>query len=178
MTQHLLGYAPRGTEFDVEAALNEMGAFAVVPRKVDLIRLPKQRHPSIVESPVWANYIFASMTPEQWQQARADRLIFSTVAWIGEGEWRRFQAYAARIEQEYAARMAQIEAGQRLSEFNPGDALQLLGGLFEGRLATFRRLIEGRVPMIEAEVQGLQLIGKPVVIKVDPVNARKVRAAE
>lgn len=173
MTQYLLAYAPRGTEFEVADAIDALGGFAVVPRKVELVRLPKQRRPSIVESPVLPNYVFARMTAEQWQQARADRLIFSTVAWMGPNEWKRVQAFAARAEQDYQVRMAQIEAGERLSEYSAGDALQLLGEPLGARMGIFRRVIEGRVPMIEAELQGVTLFGKPVMVTVDPVMARK-----
>ena len=84
--------------------------------------------------------------------------------------------YPAEIGDADTVMMAAIEAGNRLSEYMPGDALQLLSGMFQGRMATFRRLIEGKVPMIEAEVTGLALMGKPVRITVDPVMAR--RAAE
>lgn len=184
----LLGYAPKGAEFAVEDALNDIGAFCVVPRKVELVRLPKQRRPSVIESPYWQNYIFARMTDEQWHFARTAlwvpsqdggkvRVNFSTVMWIDEREWERWVMPAvARIEQDYQVRMAQIEAGERLSEYSAGDALQLLGEPLGARMGIFRRVIEGKLPMIEAELQGVTLLGKPVVVKVDPVMAR--RAAE
>ena len=170
---YLLAYAPAKTEFAVAEAINEIGALAVCPRKVELVRLAKRRRPEIEESPVLPNYLFCAMSYQQWHQCIADRIIFDTVKWIGPHEWARVQAYAARVEQDYQHRMAQIEARERLSEYEPGDALKLLGGTFQGKMAVFRRMIEGKVPMIEAEMLGFQLLGRSVTVTVDPVLARK-----
>ena len=172
MTLHLLAYAPRGQEFEIADAVNAMGAIAIVPRMVELIRLPKQRRPQISESPFLPNYIFCALTPDEWHAAPKE---LATVRFIGPQNWRRVQAFAQQVESDYQHRMAQIEAGNRLSEYNHGDVLEILGGVMQGQLATFRRLIEGKVPMIEAEVQ-MQLLGRPVIATVDPINARKVAA--
>lgn len=173
---YILAYTRHGAELETAEAITTIGAFAVAPRKVDLIRLPKQRRPQIVESAFIANYIFAAMTAEQWHQCRADRIAFTTCRAISPGEWPRVQAFCARIEQDYQHRMAQIEAGNRLSEYAPGDLLEILGGAMVGRMAEFRKLHEGRVPMIEAQVQGLELLGRPVTVMLDPVNARRMAA--
>jgi transcription antitermination factor NusG len=170
MTLRLLAYAPYGQEFTVAAEINDMGALAVVPRRVDLVRLPKQRRPQIVEEPFLRGYMFCAMSPDQWHEAPKE---MQTVKYIGPREWERVQDFAARIEQDYQHRMAQIEAGNRLSEYNPGDALEILGGVMQGYMAKFLRLREGVVPMIEAEVQ-LTLMGKPVMAQIDPVMARRV----
>jgi hypothetical protein len=45
-------------------------------------------------------------------------------------------------------------------------------GPFAGQVAIFRRMIEGGVfPRIEAEL-AVNLMGKPVMATVDPINAR------
>lgn len=185
---YLLAYAPAGTEFAVEAALNDLGAFAVVPRKVDIEMVGVRRPvPTPVDRPVWPNYIFGDVTPEQWHQARADRIIFGTVAWIGKGEWRRIMAFAEQVEQDYQFAMAAFEAGERrtkaqreaaamLASYREGEAMKLLGEPLGARLGIFRRIVERDGPKIEVELQGVTILGKPVVIDVDPIMAR--RAAE
>ena len=159
---------------DVCDAINAIGALAVAPRRVDLLRSAKQRRPELVESPILGGYFFAAMTDDDWHQCKADRIAFTVLQPISEPEWRRVEAFCQRAEMDYQVRMGQLEAGRRLSEYNPGDALQLLGGLFADHLATFMRLDEsGQVPMIKAVVQGVELMGKPVEVTVDPVQARK-----
>lgn len=171
---YLLAYTAAGHEFETAEAINAMGALAVVPRKVEAIRLPKRRYAEAVISPVLPNYLFLAMSPEQWHQAQADRIIFATVKWIGPNEWRRVQAYAERVEQDYMLRMEQIEARERVSEYDPGQALQLLGGAFRDSLAVFRRIVEGgKFPMVEYEVKGVRLLGKPIIGEIDPVLVRK-----
>ena len=170
----LLAYAPTGREFATSDALNDIGASAICPRKVNLIRLPKQRRPQIVEEPFLRGYMFCTMTAAQWHQAKRDNITFTTCREIGPGEWRNVQAFAARVEQDYQYRMAQIEAGNRLSEYNPGDALEILGGVMQGHMATFLRLHDGKVPMIEAQIADMELLGKPIRVTLDPINARRI----
>lgn len=181
MNLHILAYCPRGHEFDLADAINEGGGLAVVPRKVELVRLPKQRRPQIVESPLLPNYLFAALSPDQWHNAPRE---LSTVKFIGPNEWRRVRDFAARVEMDYQNRMADLErqmAAQKqdqhrrifLSEYAPGDTLEILGGVMQGYMATFKRLHEGAVPMIEAEVQ-LTLMGRPVTARIDPIMARRV----
>ena len=76
---------------------------------------------------------------------------------------------------DYQTRMGQYEAGIALEEYKPGDALRLLAGMFEGHEATFRRIIEGGdIPMIEADLSGVAILGRTVTITVDPINARRL----
>lgn len=173
---HLLAYVPARQEFDTAHAINSLGAMATAPRKVELIRLPKQRRPQIVESPFLRNYLFCAMTAAQWHECRAERIAFTTCCEIGPNEWRSVQTFAQRVEQDYQHRMAQIEAGNRLSEYNPGDVLEILTAPFLGKLATFRKLHDGRLPKIEAQLQGLELLGREVTVMLDPINARRIAA--
>ena len=167
----ILATASPSEVFNVCEAINDLGGLAVAPRKVELVRLPKQRRPQIVESPFLGAYFFASLSANDWHATKSD---YRTVQEIGPTEWRHVQAFCARVEQDYQLRMGQYEAGRRLEEYNPGDALQLLGGLFADHLATFQRLDEsGPVPMIKATVQGVELLGRPVEVTVDPINAKR-----
>jgi hypothetical protein len=192
---YLLAYVQRGTEFAVEAAINDIGGFACVPRKVDVemvgIRRPT---PEPVERPFLPNYLFCKLSPDLWHLVRNElrapdgsRLVFSTVAWIGDGEWKRVQAFAAQVEQDYQAAMAEIEAGERrtkaqreaaarIASYKEGEAMKLLGEPLGARMGIFRRIVERDGPKIEVELQGVTMLGKPVVMTIDPTDA--ARAAE
>ena len=167
----ILAYTRAGREFETADALNELGALAISPRKVETIRLPKQRRPQVVESPFLSNYLFCAMDPDHWHEAKRDNIAFTICRDIGPHEWRNVQAFAQRIEADYQYRMEQIDAGDRLAEYTAGDALQILGGIMAGYMATFRRLHEGTIPMIEAVIEGGY---RPVKIMLDPINARRL----
>jgi hypothetical protein len=76
-----------------------------------------------------------------------------------------------RVEADYAARMAQIQSGERVSQYNPGDLLEILGGAFVERLAEFSRIAEGSngFPIVWAKTQ---MFGREVEIPIDPLNVR------
>lgn len=181
---YLLASVSRGAEFRTADAINDLGALAVSPRKVDMIRLPKQRRPQLVESPVFSNYLFCALTDHDYHRARLPMRFMGEVVQpirpvrvITPGEWwGNVQCCLQRIEIDYQRRMEQYEAGVRLEEYQPGDALQILAGIFEGKAASFRRLIDGKVPMIEAELMDLQILGRSVTVTVDPIKARRIAA--
>ena len=93
----ILAYTRAGREFETADALNELGALAISPRKVETIRLPKQRRPQVVESPFLSNYLFCAMDPDHWHQAKRDNIAFTICRDIGPHEWRNVQAFAQRI---------------------------------------------------------------------------------
>lgn len=177
MTTLWIAYAATGQEFAVQEQCEALGLRAIAPRRVDMKRLPKRRRPEAVESAALPNYVFVWADAEGWHWLRDCKHV-RTIMGVGRSEERlHIGPYLDAVRREYEARLAQIEAGQRLSEYEPGDVLEVMAGQFAGRLARFRRMIEGAndLPMIEA-VLDLQLLGRDVQMVIDPINAR--RAAE
>lgn len=169
-----IGYATTGQEFNAQEQCEALGYTCEVPRQVDLVRHQKRRRPDVVVKPFLPNYLFIHGADDAFHAARLIREIRGSVMGVTPSEERHVRAFIDRVEADFAHRMAQIEAGERVAEYRPGDVLTLLTGQFAGRLAVFRRMVDAApFPKIEAELQ-LALLGKPVTAILDPINARKV----
>ena len=84
--------------------------------------------------------------------------------------------FRARVDADFYARQAAIDAGQKVAEYEPGDLLQIMAGPFAGQLATFRKLAEtdhDLFPRIKADVE---LFGRTTTIDLDPIHARRATA--
>lgn len=170
---HWLAYAPARREFEARDAIAALGIHAIVPRRVDLIRHGKRRFPDAVVSPILPNYLFLDITDAQWHQVAHLPTIRLTLMGIGPKDWRDVQIFATATEADFASRMAEIDAGSRVSEYQPGDALKIISGALSNQMATFRRIIESRhspFPVIEAEIN---IMGRVTPIRLDPVNTCK-----
>lgn len=167
-------YVRAGKEFEAVADLEELGIWAVVPRRVDMIRQGKRRRPDPVVKPYLDNYVFCDLTDQQWHAVKSSKHIRSLLG-IGANNARQVMQFITRVEADYTARMAQIEAGQRVDEYEDGDVLQIIAGPFAGTLATFRRVAEGAGLFPELIAEG-ELFGQAVTIRLDPLAARKAVA--
>ena len=166
----LLAYAAR--EFDAQAEAEALGIACIVPRRVDLIRQGKRRRPDRVITAAWPRYIFADCTPEQWHDLTSIKGLRS-VTWVPDKEAQSIRKQANAIERAFLQRMAQIEAGERVAEYEPGHILQIVSGEFAGQLAAFTRMVERAdemFPQIEAE---MAMMGRAVRVKLDPLYVRK-----
>lgn len=160
-------------EFDAQEEAAALGLTCYVPRRVDLIRQGKRRRPDVVERPFLPGYVFVETDAEGWHMLKGSKH-FRQWLGIGPSEARRVMEFIGRIDAEYAARMAQIEAGERVSEYNEGDLLEIIQGPLTGQLARFKRIAEGAIfPEVVAEVD---MMGQSVTVKLDVLAARKAVA--
>jgi len=138
---YLLATVRAGQEFDTATAINEAGGLAVAPRKVELTRHATHHKWGPVESPILPNYVFCAVTPAAYHAAirmlGRDGIRPRTAMRFDKRQWAKVQAYAQRAEADYQVRMGQIEGRKYISPYNPGDALQLLGGALIGRMVRF-----------------------------------------
>lgn len=163
-------YTRAGQEFDLQDEMRALGLWAVAPRKVELVRQGKRRRPDTVVSPYLPGYLFFQADDDQWHQIRAKRLVRSTMG-MTEASARDAMRFIARVEADYTARMAEIEAGIRVAEYNPGDLLQIMCGPLAGHIAAFVAMQEGSdFPRIRAEVA---LFGTSVPVTLDPISAKR-----
>ena len=171
-----IAYAKTGRELAVQDACEALGIEAHVPKRVDLIRQGKRRRPDAITSPYLPNYVFIYATDQERHWLRDVREIRDFMGVLPQEE-RAVRSFVDRVEHDYAARMAQIEAGQRVDEYNPGDLFTIMAGPFAGRTAMFRRMVEagGLFPKIEATLD-LELLGRPVIATVDPIDAKRASA--
>ena len=167
-------YVRTGKEFDAQEECETLGIVCHVPRRVDMIRQGKRRRPDPVVKPFLPNYVFIEATPDQWHSLKDTKHVRTTLG-IGDGSARLVHRFIAQVEADYAQRMAQIEAGQRVDEYAEGDALEIIAGPLAGQLARFKRIAEGAgiFPEVVAE---LDLMGQSVTVRLDPLAAKKAVA--
>lgn len=174
MTMWLIATANK-VELDVQEQLDVLGLQCAVPRRVDLIRQGKRRRPDAVISAYLPGYAFGWFGPEDWHAVREAKHVRNIMG-ITPQEERSVRAFIDRVEADFAKRMAQIEAGERVSQYEPGDLLQIMAPGFGERLARFSHMIQqahDMFPTIVADVEGF---GGVVRMNIDPIAVR--RAAE
>ena len=185
MTLYLLARTHSRHEFATADAINDLGAVAVVPRKVAIIPAKDGKGERIEYTPLLPRMMFLACTEQQWHTFSAKRLhgplgILPPIRReleILPRTWASFQDFAARAEQECEYRLGLHEAGRKVRNYRPGDMLRIIGGdLLDGQLrdqlGKFVKLDRGRV-VVET---GVMLMGKPVVARLEPGDVMGVAA--
>lgn len=166
-----LGYAKSGHEFEVQDDLEAMGITAWVGRVIEWKRTGKKRYPEPHEQPALPNYVFMSLTPHDFHRAVTVRFLASTLVSLSTLDQRgltRFQSAVQAVydEQDRIRRNRDMPK----TEFDAGQQLEIIGGPFANKIATFRRVVEksGQMhPKLETEVDGFKMT-------LDPLDVRKV----
>lgn len=168
------GYAKSGKEFEVEAAVQDLGYAAWVARRMDFKRTGKRRRPEPVVSPYLPNYVFLDLDPAGFYAVRKVKHLSPTLFAIPAKSERYLNSFRAEIDAAFAAQDAIAQSGERLEQFKPGAKLVVIAGPFLDQLVTFRRTVElaDRFPMLVAEGQ---MFGRHTSLVLDPLH---VRAAE
>jgi transcription antitermination factor NusG len=166
-----IAYTPKGREFDAQEEAEALGLWAMVPRRVDMLRKGFNRRAEPVISAYLPNYMFFRSGNEGWHWMKGSKTV-RTVMGVSPGNAALVDQFIDRVEADFAARMAQIEAGQRVDEYEPGDLLQIVTGPFAGVVASFKRVAEGASMFPELVVE-TQLFGQAVTVRVDPIAARR-----
>jgi transcription antitermination factor NusG len=166
----LLAYAAR--EIDAATEAEALGISCLVPRRVDLIRQGKRRRPDAVITAAWPRYIFADVTDTQWHTFTAIKGVRS-VLWVADKEAVTVRKQANAIERAFEQRMAQIEAGERVSEYEPGALLNIISGEFAGQVATFTRTVERSQEMFPRIMAEMEFFGRAVKVDLDPLDVRR-----
>lgn len=158
-------------EFDAQEEAEALGLTCYVPRRVDLIRQGKRRRPDPVIRPFLPGYIFVETNADGWHLLKSSKHFRSWFG-IGPNETRRVMAFIDRCEAEYQERWAQIEAGERVSEYQPDDLLEVLEGGFREKLLKFSRTVEDAKgwPVVLAKTE---LFGREVEVPLDPLLVRR-----
>lgn len=175
-----LGYAKTGKEADVARAIRRMGLRAEVPRNVVVKRRGKRRYAEPVVSPVFPNVVMIDCSDAEWYNLAKVRFLARTLIPISQRAYDRdLRPCFAAIRHDALQRLHDIRTGNsrnhRLSEYRIGDELEIIGGVWAGHFAKFRRMVEcadALFPMIEATMD-IQLLGKDVTAVVDPIITRR-----
>lgn len=175
---HILTHAAQSHEFATADAINELGALAVVPRRVDFA--PDGQ--SYSYRPFLPNYLFCVMTEAQWHSIHRDRLFrpdgsilppIRRILDILPRTWGEFQGFAARAELACEYRIEQFETGRKVRRYKAGDRLRIIGDMLDGqlrdKLARFIKL-DGKGGIV-VQVEGLEFMGKPIRATLKPGQA-------
>lgn len=177
MTLHLLIATRARYEFATEDAINDAGAMAVVPRRVEIIPAKDGKPERTEYRPLIPRMMFLACTEAEWHKFNGGRLFnggkllppIRREIEILPRAWADFQGFAARAEQECQYRIGLHEAGRKVRNYRRGDVLRIIGsdmleGQLRDQLARFVKLDKGKV-VVET---GVVIMGKPVMARLDP----------
>ena len=169
---HWLAYAKARQELEIADAIREKGADAWVARKVELYRAPTKRRWEPKTEPFLPNYILVTCTDDQWHALRDVKGLAGTMMPVSAAVYRRdFAPFMERVDGDYSARMARIEAGERVEAYEVDTVLELIGGPFAGMMGKFRRLVEAE-QFYKVRLE-LALFGGTRELDIDPLHVRK-----
>lgn len=164
-------YAKTGREFDVATDLQDMGIPAWCGRVIQWKRSGKKRRAEPVEEPALPNYIFAEMTPTQFYAARAVKHLSPTMMMLTHASERGYLRFRRTVEAEFEIADRKRRSAEVVVEpFNPGEALEIIGGPFADMCGKFRRIVQlahDAHPKIEMDMQGIP-------VQVDPLDVKRV----
>lgn len=169
-TSFWIGYAQARQEFTAQAKITAAGITCHVPRKVDMVRQGKRRWPDPITSPALLNYVFLTGTDQDWHSVQALNVLRPTMIQIGKRAWDSITRFCHITELDYAARMDQINAGQRVAQYKPGEVLRIIAGPLAGQLATFTCMVEGSGPFPEIDAS-IEIMGRNTKTRLDPMHA-------
>lgn len=170
MTQQTyLCYARSGKEFDVSDEIRALGGDVWCGRRIEWVRTGKKRRPEPREVPALPNYIFATLTPDQYHAARNVKFLAHTMAQLSPGAIDGFRRFARVVDDRFERDGMARKIPSRQTQFDPGEALQIIGGPFSEMTGTFRRIVEhahDMHPRVEVMVNGIP-------VAVDPLSVRR-----
>jgi hypothetical protein len=174
MTRYL-AYAASGKEFEVEETLRERGFDVWCGRKVSFVRRGKKRRAEAVISPKLPNYVFLSLTPEEWHAMHSKPIkhmarTMYVLQTRDEKQLANFQ-YLVDAEHQEGLRVAERNDKAEMVQFEAGQDLVDLRGRFGEQALRFKRMVERAedFPLIEAETE---MMGRVVTVRLDPLDVK------
>lgn len=168
-----LGTTDNGHQFAVEASLKSGGVDAYVFREVTHKRRGKDRYARTEIAPLYATWIFAQMTPEQFHQAQGIKHLRSTWYCIRSQEAARIAEMREQNERAVESAQAAVSAADRLSEFKEGERVDLVSGPLQGHTAVFQSIREELTGLFPKLVLELDVMGQVIEVAADPLDVRR-----
>lgn len=146
MTQTWLIYAKSGREFQVA---DDIALFAsvwcgrILEGKPDPKRRGRKSITLWTERPALPNYLFATLTPDEYQIVKTMRDVVGFVSVVNPAAQRGIQQFIRATENAYTAAQRARDRGDRAPPlFHPGQVLEAVGGPPSGLMARYRQVIE------------------------------------
>ncbi len=169
-----LAYATTGKEFEVEQSLEDLGIDVWCGRKIEFLRRGKKRYAEPVESPYLPNYLFLSLSEDEWHQVMGSQVkhLAKTTYQLSGRDERHFDKFKNAVWDESLEAQAIIKRNDTaaMNQFKAGQKIKDLQGRFGEQLLKFRRIVEAAhelFPMIEAETE---MMGQTVTVRLDPLD--------
>ncbi len=171
-----LAYAASGREFEVETALTELNFDVWCGRTVEFIRAGKERRAEAQEKPKLPNYLFLSLTVDEWHELRKSQIkhLAKTMMMLRRDDERQLDKFKAMVHAglEEGRRIAKSNDRAKMVEFTAGQELIDLKGRFGEQALKFRKIVERAhqlYPLIQAETE---MMGQTVLVELDPLDVR------
>lgn len=196
---YLLAQCKLGKEFATADAINGLGALkntvtlAVAPRRVGTRPRKDGKGDALVDLPLLPGILFIAIEPDTWHRIRrrepwhilrdglgnvlrAPVILEEIKPRKGEAvpsTWVSVQGFVQRAEQEAQRQEENFEAGLRVRRYRKGDRLRIVGDMLHGQLRGYVVNFVGLDDKgkIVAEVEGMQMLGKPVKVTLNPQDA-------
>jgi transcription antitermination factor NusG len=182
---YILATTRTNHEFATADAINEMGALAVVPRKVTITPAKDGQPERIDYSPLLPRMLFVACGEDQWHHMQAKRLhglrgILPPIRRqfdIIPRTWDEFKKFAQAAEQECAYRIGMHEAGHKVRSIRPNDIIKMIEGHIgdyelAGRMGRVIKVEGGKVHV----KTDIEIMGKPVTARLDPQQVQGIAA--
>lgn len=174
-----LAYATSGREFEVAEKLASLGFTVWCGRAITFRRKGKRRRPEAVEHPKLPNYLFLTLTPDEWHDLhrRDVKHLASTLYMLRRDDERALATFRHEVDTAHREghRIARNNDLAEIAEYKRGQRLVDLTGTFGETVLTFRRMIERAHEMHPRIQADMEMMGRVVTVELDPLD---VRAAE
>lgn len=171
-----LAYATSNKEFEVQQALEERGFTVWCGRKVDFLRRGKKRRAEAVISPKLPNYLFLTLTDDEWHEMRSKpvKYLAPTMYLLKQHDEEQLNHFKALVDYDHAEGMKIAERNDKaeMVQFTKGQDLVDLRGRFGEQALKFRRIVEraNDYPLVEVETE---MMGRVVTVRLDPLDVKE-----
>lgn len=172
-----LAYAITGKEFVVADKLAELGFNVWCGRSITFVRKGKRRRPEAVEKPKLPNYLFLTLTPEEWHDLdrRNVKHLAPTFYLLRRDDERALAKFRAEVDAAYAEgqRIARNNDLAEIAQFKAGERLVDLTGVFSDAVLRFRRMVERAHEMHPRIQADMEMMGRIVTVELDPLDVKR-----
>ncbi|MBO9441390.1 hypothetical protein J7363_04750 [Phaeobacter italicus] len=166
----------RGKEFEVEQELRSNGLKPWAPRRLDSRYVKEKRETVWYDRPYVPKLLFCVVPAIYWRDVVELKHVIGKPIKLSrldiEGDRSRgapgLRDFKAAVGAEYADASRRKENSEYQCQYEPGQALELLAGTFEGFPATFKDVIRRAHDEYAKLRVSVEMFGREVLAEIDP----------